>query len=225
MERRSADDAQAKEIASPLDQDGSEGREADVGGDSRSFTGRYLTRLVVSAAALTLIVVKLVRPGAHIDAVVLGLLALAAIPWLSDFIQSAKVGGFSIEFKVDRLERRQDRQRLLQEEQGKEIRQLRFLVSNFANPAEVTHLTKLARGQPFPVIKDGTFPYFKEELRRLRGLQLIEGRPGKGLRSMEYEGGDVKDHFMITNKGKEFLRLLAEVQMDDGNEERSAAAQ
>jgi hypothetical protein len=166
--------------------------------------------------ALTLIVVKLVRPGAHIDAVVLGLLALAAIPWLSDVIQSAKVGDFSIEFKVDRLARRQDRQRLLQEEQGKEIRQLRFLVSNFANPAEVMHLTKLAGGTPFPVIKDGTFSYFKEELHRLRGLQLIEGQEGKGLRSMESQGGDVKDHFKITDKGRELLRHLAEVQTEDG---------
>jgi hypothetical protein len=216
MERRSADDAQAREIANPLSEDNGEGREARADVDPRSLSGRYLPRLVVSAAALILIVVKLVRPGAHIDAVVLGLLALAAIPWLSDVIQSAKVGGFSIEFKVDRLERRQDRQRLLQEEQGKEIRQLRFLVSNFANPAEVTHLTKLASSDPFPVIKDGTFSYFKEELHRLRGLQLIEGQQGKGLRSMEFEGGDVKDHFKITDKGKEFLRLLAEVQTDEG---------
>jgi hypothetical protein len=216
MERRSADDAQAGDIATPLGEDNGEGREEGADGDPQSLTGRYLPRLVVSAAALILIVVKLVHPGAHIDAVVLGLLALAAIPWLSDVIQSARVGGFSIEFKVDRLERRQARQRLIQEEQGKEIRQLRFLVSNFANAAEIAHLTKLAGGQPFPVIKDGSFPYFREELHRLRGLQLIEGRPGKGLRSMESEGGDVKDHFMVTDKGKEFLRLLAEVQTDDG---------
>jgi hypothetical protein len=216
MERRPTDDAQAGEIANPLAKDNGEGREADAYSDRRSLTGRYLPRLVVSAAALVLIVVKLMRPDARIDAVVLGLLALAAIPWLSDVIQSAKVGGFSIEFKVDRLERRQDRQRLLQEEQGKEIRQLRFLVSNFANPAEIMHLTKLASGQPFPVIKDGTFSYFKKELHRLRGLQLIEGQPDKGLRTMESEGGDVKDHFMITPKGKELLRHLAEVQTDDG---------
>lgn len=216
MERRSGDDAQAGGIANPPGEDDGEGRGAGTDGNRRSLAGRYLPRLVVSAAAFILIVVKLVRPGARIDAVVLGLLALAAIPWLSDVIQSAKVGGFSIEFKVDRLERRQDRQRLIQEEQGKEIRQLRFLVSNFANPAEITHLTKLASGQPFPVIKDGNFDYFSKELHRLRGLQLIEGRPGKGLRSMGSEGGDVKDHFSITGKGREFLRLLAEVQTDDG---------
>ena len=215
MERGSADDAQAREIANPLGEDNGEGGEAHADGNPRSWAGRYLPRLVVSAAALILIVVKLVRPGARIDAVVLGFLALAAIPWLSDIIQSAKFGGFSIEFKVDRLERRQNRQRLLQEEQGKEIRQLRFLVSNFANPAEVTHLTKLANGEPFPVIKDGTFSYFKGELHRLRGLQLIEGQPGKGLRSMEFEGGDVKDHFTITEKGRELLRHLTEVHADD----------
>ena len=215
MERRSADDAQPGGIANLPSEDDGQGREAGQDGHPRSLTGRYLPRLVVSVAALVLIVVKLVHPGAHVDAVVLGLLALAAIPWLSDVIQSAKFGGFSIDFKVDRLERRQDRQRLLQEKQGKEIRQLRFLVSNFANPAEVAHLTKLADGESFPVIKDGSFSYFKQELHRLRGLGLIEGQRNKGLRSMETEGGDVKDHFKISDKGKEFLRLLAEVQTDD----------
>jgi predicted transcriptional regulator len=33
---------------------------------------------------------------------------------------------------------------------------------------------------------------------------------------MESEGGDVKNHFKITDKGKELLRHLAEVQTDDG---------
>lgn len=211
MERRPTEDDQAGGIADL----GREGRRAGEGGDLRLVAGRFLPRLVVSAAALALIVVKLVRPGTRIDAVVLGLLALAAIPWLSEVIQSAKVGGFSIEFKVDRLERRQDTQRLLQEEQAREIRQLRFLVSNFASPAEVAHLTKLASGAPFPVIKDGTYSYFRQELHRLRGLQLIEGQPDKGLRSMDSEGGDVKDHFRIRDEGKEFLLLLAETQEDD----------
>jgi hypothetical protein len=214
MERRSPDDSQVREITNPLDGDKKEGQEARRDSDPRSLTSKYLPRLVVSAAALTLIIVKAARPGTHIDAVTLGLLALAAIPWLSDVIQKATMGGFSIEFK--RLERRQDRQGLLQEEQGKEIRQLRFLVSNFASPAEFTHLIKLASGEPFPVIKDGTFSYFKGELHRLRELRLIEGQPGKGLRSMESDGGDVKDHFKITNKGEELLRLLAEVRTDDG---------
>ena len=215
MERRPAGNAQARGIADLPGEGNEESREAGEGGDPRFAAGRYLPRLVVSVAALALIGVKLVRPGTRVDAVVLGLLALAAIPWLSEVIQSAKVGGFSIEFKVDRLERRQDTQRLRQEEQAGEISQLRFLVSNFANPAEVMHLTKLASGAPFPVIKDGTFSYFKEELHRLRGLQLIEGQPDKGLRSMESEGGDVKDHFKITDKGRELLRLLAEIQTDD----------
>lgn len=214
MERRSPDDSQAREIANPLDGDNREDHEARPDGNPRSSTGRYLPRMVVSAAALTLIIVKVARPGTQIDAVTLGLLALAAIPWLSDVIQSATMGGFSIEFK--RLERRQDRQGLLQEVQGKEIRQLRFLVSNFASPAEFKHLTKLASGEPFPVIKDGTYGFFKEELHRLRELQLIEGRPNKGLRSMDREGGDVKDHFKITDNGKELLRLRAEVHTDDG---------
>ena len=214
MKRRSPDDSQAREITNPLGADNREDQEGRPGGDPRFLTGKYLPRLVVSAAALALIIVKAARPGTHIDAVTLGLLALAAIPWLSDVIQSATMGGFSIEFK--RLERRQDRQGQLQEEQGKEIGQLRFLVSNFASPAEFAHLTKLASGEPFPVNKDGTYGFFKQELHRLRELQLIQGQPGKGLRSMDNEGGDVKDHFKITDNGKELLSWLAEVHAEDG---------
>jgi hypothetical protein len=217
MKRRSPDDSRVREITNPRGGDNREDQEGRPDGDPRSLTGKYLPRLVVSAAALTLIIVKAARPGTHIDAVTLGLLALAAIPWLSEVIQSATMGGFSIEFK--RLERRQDRQGLLQEEQRKEIRQLRFLVSNFASPAEFTHLTKLVGGEPFPVFSDdGTYGFFRGELHRLRELRLIEGQPGKGLRSMDSEGGDVKDHFKITDKGKELLSWLAEVSTDDENE-------
>lgn len=214
MKRRSPDDSQVRGIANPLGADSREDREGGPDGAPRSLTGKYLPRLVVSAAALTLIIVKAARPSTQIDAVTLGLLALAAVPWLSDVIQSATMGGFSIEFK--RLERRQDRQGQLQEEQGKEIRQLRFLVANFASPAEFAHLTKLASSEPFPVNKDGTYGYFRQELHRLRELQLIQGQPGKGLRSMDSEGGDVKDHFKITDNGKELLSWLADVHRDDG---------
>ena len=66
------------------------GREAGEGGDLRTVAGRYLPRLIISAAALVLIVVKLVRPGARIDAVALGLLALAAIPWLQRLFKARR---------------------------------------------------------------------------------------------------------------------------------------
>jgi hypothetical protein len=214
MDRRSPDDSQVREIADRLGGDNKDDQEVRPDGDPRSLARKYLPRLAVSAAALTLIIVKAAHPSTHIDAVTLGLLALAAIPWLADVIQSATMGGFSIEFR--RLERRQDRQGLLQQEQGKQIRQLRFLISNFASPAEFEHLTKLVSGEPFPVIKDGNYGFFKEELHRLRGLQLIEGQKGKGLRSMDASGGDVKDHFKIMDNGRELLRLRAEVSADDG---------
>jgi len=63
------------------------GREAGEGGDLRTVAGRYLPRLIISAAALVL---KLVRPGARIDAVALGLLALAAIPWLQRLFKARR---------------------------------------------------------------------------------------------------------------------------------------
>jgi hypothetical protein len=56
MERRSADDAQPEGIANLPGEDDGQGREAGQGGHPLSLTGRYLPRLVVSAAALILIV-------------------------------------------------------------------------------------------------------------------------------------------------------------------------
>jgi hypothetical protein len=48
----------------------------------------------------------------------------------------------------------------------------------------------------------------------MRQLGLIAGRPGKGVRSLFGEGGDVRDHFCVTDLGKEYLRLRSEVLSD-----------
>jgi hypothetical protein len=56
------------------------------------------------------------------------------------------------------------------------------------------------------------------EMRRLRALGFIQGRPDHGVRSllraMTDAGGkeiDVKDHFEITARGRDYLRLRAEM--------------
>ena len=56
---------------------------------------------------------------------------------------------------------------------------------------------------------------FLNELRRLRSLGLIESAPGKGVRMLEREGGDVGDYFTVTPRGQEYLRLRAETKDSD----------
>ena len=57
-------------------------------------------KLLVTLGALLLLFVRILFPSLRIDAVSLGLVAVALLPWLSPLIKSAKLpGGFEIEFQ------------------------------------------------------------------------------------------------------------------------------
>lgn len=57
-------------------------------------------KAAISLVALAVIVARIVWPGLHIDAITLGLLVLASLPWLSPLIKSAELpGGWKIEFQ------------------------------------------------------------------------------------------------------------------------------
>jgi hypothetical protein len=140
--------------------------------------------------------------GIKVTAAVLGLLTIAALPWLASLLQSAELpGGWKLEFR--KLESEQQKQRA-------DLEVLRFLISGFVTDAELIHLQKLAGHAPFPFVRGTETPYFLNELRRLRSLGLIEGAPGKGVRMLEREGGDVASYFSVTPRGQEYLRLRAE---------------
>jgi hypothetical protein len=140
--------------------------------------------------------------GITVSAAVLGLLTLAALPWLASLLQSAELpGGWKLEFR--RLESEQQRQRA-------DLDLLRFLISGFVTDAELMHLQKLAARAPFPFVRGPETSYFLNELRRLRSLGLIENAPGKGVRVLEREGGDLGSYFSVTPRGREYLRLRAE---------------
>jgi hypothetical protein len=98
-----------------------------------------------------------------------------------------------------------------QKEQEAEITTLQFLVSNFVTRDEFKHLQALVSDKPFPFQKDASTPFFEKELRRLRAFNLIEGLPGKGVRSLLKHGGDVKDHFRIAPVGVQYLELREKV--------------
>jgi hypothetical protein len=147
----------------------------------------------------------------HVEGWTLGLLAFAALPWFWQVIESIGFPGGSLRFR--RLEDAQQRQAL-------DIETLQFLIANFLTPAEQTHLKKLAAGEKFPVFSDAPNAFY-DEFHHLRALDFIRGLPGKGLRSMRNDRGDVRNHFEITELGRKYLALTSET---DPREARPANA-
>lgn len=160
---------------------------------------RLSARVAFSAAASCLV---LAHHWLKFDAVGLGLIVVALAPWLAAFVQSAKLpGGWEFQFREVKEQ---------QQRQGQEIARLKFLLEGFLTGDELRHLQRLTRDEPFLVRFDATSKYFEAELRRLRALGLVSNPPGKGVRSLLVDDGqarDVRDHFCITEKGREYLAL------------------
>jgi len=58
------------------------------------------SKIVITTGALAVLATRLAFPDLKIDAVALGLLVLAVLPWLSPLVKSAELpGGFKIEFQ------------------------------------------------------------------------------------------------------------------------------
>jgi hypothetical protein len=59
-----------------------------------------LSKIIVTLAALGLVVVRWVWPDLKVDSITLGLLVIAVLPWLSALIKSAELpGGWKVEFQ------------------------------------------------------------------------------------------------------------------------------
>jgi hypothetical protein len=136
------------------------------------------------------------------DMTALSLLLVAILPWLSSFLQSAELpGGWKFQFNQVKEE---------QQKQRDDIKYLKFLIEGFVSEDEWKHLKKLNSNEPFQIKLDDTTKYFEEELRRLRSLGLVANPPEKGIRSLLINDGqirNVKEHFYITEKGKEYLKF------------------
>lgn len=161
-------------------------------------------KLFVSSLALLFAIAHLSFPELEIDVVTVSLIVIAVLPWLANMISSAEMpGGWKIQFRE--LEERQN-------EQAAEIASLKFLVAGFVSQHELEHLQALAGPAPFEVrLSSATNEFFEKELRRMRELGLIENLPGKGIRTLLSVGGNVKDHFYVTDRGKLYLRLRQEL--------------
>lgn len=112
--------------------------------------------------------------------------------------------GLDLELKVEEVRQEQVRQQA-------EIDTLRFILSHLITRHELSHLSKLAYGEPFPYTKT---KLFTTELRQLRALGFIENHPGKYISSMPHKG-DVKDFFKITPRGEQYLQLKEQLGSED----------
>lgn len=89
-----------------------------------------------------------------------------------------------------------------------DIQQLvQFLVKNFLNKYEYSHLKNLASHEPFPFRRQKSF---EEQLRRLRDLNLIGPAFGDRLSigKLPAQGDDLKAFVQITDCGRECLSML-----------------
>jgi hypothetical protein len=169
-----------------------------------------VAKAAVSGVALLALLLHLLSLRTRLDTTGLVLLFLALLPWLASIISRAELpGGWKLEFQAVKTEQRR---------QAQEIDALKFLVSNFLTQTECRHLEGLASHKPYHARQDGTTSFFELELRRLRALGFVQGRPDHGvrtlLRAISAAGGkevDVKDHFEITARGHDYLRLRAEM--------------
>lgn len=177
--------------------------------ESRKLTS-LVAKFTVTAVALLALLLHLLSERTKLDTAGLVLLFLALLPWLASVISRAELpGGWKLEFQVVKTE---------QQRQAQEIDALKFLVANFLTEPECRHLAGLASDKPYCARRDGTTTYFEMEMRRLRALGFIQGLPDRGIRSlfraMTDAGGkeiNVKDHFEITARGHDYLRLRAEM--------------
>ena len=131
-----------------------------------------------------------------IDPVALGLAAIALVPWIADFLSSAKLPG-GIEFAFRAVQRRQ----ILTE---RAISQLRFIVEGFLTQGEYSHLENIQRNTEYDV-KPEDAAILAGELRRLRALGLIEGRGIGDFAKADGKKRRIGDRFHLMPRGEEYL--------------------
>jgi hypothetical protein len=173
-----------------------------------------LLKIGISLFAIALILVRVNWPDIKIDTITIGLFVVALLPWFTLFLESAELpGGWKLKFREIQQE---------QEKQKNEIESLKFLVGHFVTDHEFVHLEKLAKNTPFPFRQGPETHFFKNELMRLRALGLINGHKNKGIRSLLEYGGDVKDHFYITEIGRKYLALRADMEESESSSLKAA---
>ena len=182
---------------------------------TKATRNAFYVRMGISFCALTLLILHKLYPDLlPTDKIAIGLLVVAALPWIFTVISEAEFGGWKVKFRE--VEKEQQRQ-------ADEIEWIKFLMRNFLTQYELDHLKKLASLEPFWFdFNSGTKSYFDRELRRLLELNLIEREPNMGIRGLLYDRQgiqkisnkdvkDVKKYLRITKEGSDYLKMRDEM--------------
>lgn len=181
-----------------------------------SIRTAFYVRIAISLLAIVLLFLRRLYPGiVPTDAAGIGLLVVAALPWIFNLISEAELpGGWKVKFREVAQEQRR---------QADEIESIKFLMRNFLTRYELQHLKKFVSPEPFWFeFNSGTKPFFDRELHRLLDLDLIEREPGTGVRGLLYERKglqkidnkdvkDVKQYLHITETGLDYLKMRDEM--------------
>jgi hypothetical protein len=177
---------------------------------SETFDKNSLTQLI--RFHLDKDLARLVPPG-DFNTVVFGLTDLASREgWLGDLVSAAgEERPRNLDLQTLRNELQVAKVTREQERQGRELEWIKLLIDLVVSEYERTHLRALAADGPFLAdVKPGST--FEWELRHLLTLQLVDRHPNRGMRSLfAHEGRiDVKDHLLITDRGRAYLRIVDE---------------
>ena len=187
--------------------------EARTGTRSRSplkFRGINIVSVLVSVAAILALILHVVEPTWKIDSIAIALLVVAALPWLGESLESIDLpGGGGVRYRT-RLENVEVKAAHV-EGQVAELREIfpLLLPGNL-----LVHLKNLAAHKTKPYW--GNEP-FKDQLRALRGMQLIELLPqrtseGKGIGSIPNGEFDLADWVRLTGDGHKWLARADEIE-------------
>ncbi len=135
----------------------------------------------------------------RLDIIALGLIVVGLSPWLATIIKSLKVGGVEVNFQE--VEKKID-------QQGDEIKRLKFLITHLIPEWEYQHLASLASSEPFIVNLDQTPREFESELRHLRAMGFIYHKNKFSISEFAQKGERVKnvsEYFGLTDSGRELL--------------------
>jgi hypothetical protein len=158
---------------------------------NRGLFARVATSVVIGGLAAA----HMLYPQFIPDAISVGLILLALVPWLAPMIASIEVPG------VGKI--------VLQEVKDlrKDVDALQFLLSGFVTDWEYQHLQKLAAPEPFEYKRGpNKDDRFVAEVIRLRDFGLIAKRIEHSLWDIPLTG-DLKDFVKLTERGETYLRL------------------
>lgn len=138
----------------------------------------------------------------------------AACDSIRDVIRDLGVSEAKTSKKVSEIQSQQKQQGQQLAKQEAEIRSIRFALQGIVTKYEIEKLEGLIKEEPFICYySDDLF----DELKRLRALGLVKNHEAVGLSDLrrDYKDRDrkfdLKRFFFITDRGREYLRLRAEL--------------